>query len=631
MSNTNYPVAPLPVLAISGLFFMLCGIFAPGLQAQPNAQSPLGLNITSTVAWENEWMYVNIAHHSLAWFPNNTPVAWDQWYAKSDLQGNGYLKPGQTGTLAIVWGPDVAITDTFVLTWEGDATLGLDDQPQIFQATILNSQPGRIEFYVENQIFMFVEVSQNSVQNPLHNLRCVRKAHENLNQTFTPELLDLLRPFKVLRFMDQMETNNSKVVRYQDYTPENGLLQAPAGLDKLVELSNLVHADPWFCVPLLANDSFVLYMAHYIAQNLESGRTVRVELSNEVWNGIFDQHEQAANLARQLNLSNTGHNWEDAPAYYGFRSAQIHKIFRNVFAQYPNAPQLCTLVAWQNASTYFFENFILPNYQLASGNNAVPDAIAAAPYFGYSLGDPDKMAIVENWTLDQLFDQLQNGTYFPNEGTVLEPFSAYGDYQSLMQKWNIQHLIAYEAGQHLVGFGGAENNETLINLFNNANRDPRMKALYQKYFAAWRAAGGELMTMFSSHSAFGKYGSWGLKESLKQPLAQCPKLQAVLEYIENTPVSWNNCGFEYNTVSSNSAQNDKNQLLIYPNPAGNEIQLNFSGSLQIQTITGQTVLNLQQVIADHAISIAQLPNGIYICQGANTSGQFFVQKLLVQH
>ena len=47
-------------------------------------------------------------------------------------------------------------------------------------------------------------------------------------------------------------------------------------------------------------------------------------------------------------------------------------------------------------------------------------------------------------------------------------------------------LIAYEAGQHLVGVGGGENNDALTALFHQANADPRMGELYQAYLRGWQ-------------------------------------------------------------------------------------------------------------------------------------------------
>jgi hypothetical protein len=99
-------------------------------------------------------------------------------------------------------------------------------------------------------------------------------------------------------------------------------------------------------------------------------------------------------------------------------------------------------------------------------------------------------------------------------------------------------LVAYEGGQHLVGYGGAENNEKLTELFHAANRHPRMKQLYLDYLAGWKQSGGTLMAVFSSMGTYSKWGSWGLLEYHGQPPAEAPKYQAVLEFLHANARWW---------------------------------------------------------------------------------------------
>jgi len=87
--------------------------------------------------------------------------------------------------------------------------------------------------------------------------------------------------------------------------------------------------------------------------------------------------------------------------------------------------------------------------------------------------------------------------------------------------------VAYEAGQHLVGVGGGENNQELTKLLMAANRHPRMGQFYTRYLDAWRDAGGDLCGIFSSVGRFSKWGSWGLLEYYDD---DTPKFQAVLRW-----------------------------------------------------------------------------------------------------
>ena len=99
-------------------------------------------------------------------------------------------------------------------------------------------------------------------------------------------------------------------------------------------------------------------------------------------------------------------------------------------------------------------------------------------------------------------------------------------------------LIAYEGGQHLTGFYGAENNQTMEQIFHAANRHLRMKQIYLDYLAGWKQAGGTMFVIFSSMGKYSKWGSWGLMEYHGQPENSAPKYQAVIEFIEKDPRWW---------------------------------------------------------------------------------------------
>lgn len=99
--------------------------------------------------------------------------------------------------------------------------------------------------------------------------------------------------------------------------------------------------------------------------------------------------------------------------------------------------------------------------------------------------------------------------------------------KAVADKYGIK-LVCYEAGQHLVGVGGGENNEALTKLLIAVNRHPRMGAIYTKYLNAWRDLGGDLMCLFSSVASGSKWGSWGLLEGADEYTA--PKFNAVMEW-----------------------------------------------------------------------------------------------------
>jgi hypothetical protein len=121
-----------------------------------------------------------------------------------------------------------------------------------------------------------------------------------------------------------------------------------------------------------------------------------------------------------------------------------------------------------------------------------------------------------------LHDHLLNKG--PAGGALQEAYNGIKDYAELAQQKNLQ-LVAYEGGQHLVGYGGAENNQALTNLFIDANRDARMGAIYQEYLTQWYQLGGGLFSNFSDIASSSKWGSWGSLEYVDQ--TSSPKYDAL--------------------------------------------------------------------------------------------------------
>ena len=93
-------------------------------------------------------------------------------------------------------------------------------------------------------------------------------------------------------------------------------------------------------------------------------------------------------------------------------------------------------------------------------------------------------------------------------------------------------LICYEGGQHYVGAGSLENDATLMERLQSANRDPRMGQRYAEYLSMLEEEGIELFANFLHIEAWSQYGSWGVWEYQNQPLSEAPKGAAILDWLE---------------------------------------------------------------------------------------------------
>jgi hypothetical protein len=283
-------------------------------------------------------------------------------------------------------------------------------------------------------------------------------------------------------------------------------------VEYMVRLCNQLGVAPWFCLPHRATDDYVRQFARAVKAELKPSLRVYVEYSNECWNGQFQQARYCQEQGQKLGLS--GNAYEAQLRYYSQRSVEIFKIWEEVFG---GRDRLVRVLATQSANPWTGRTALA-----WKGAARQADAIAIAPYFGHRWGSPKTADKVAALTVDELMRALDEDV--AESRRHIEAYAAEAKRQGL-------ELLAYEGGQHLVGHGGAENNEQLMRLFHAANRHPRMKELYLANLRDWQAAGGRLHCVFSSMGRYSKWGSWGLLENAAQDAATVPKYQAIREYL----------------------------------------------------------------------------------------------------
>ena len=114
--------------------------------------------------------------------------------------------------------------------------------------------------------------------------------------------------------------------------------------------------------------------------------------------------------------------------------------------------------------------------------------------------------------------------------------------------------------------------DTITNLFEAANRNPRMGNIYSDFLERWRDAGGTVMNIFSSMGAFSQYGCWGLTENY-EGINVTPKYIATEGFQQaNTPAWW------LNTPA--------------PNPPAGKLMINFSDTAITGTCTFKQTFQL---------------------------------------
>jgi hypothetical protein len=205
---------------------------------------------------------------------------------------------------------------------------------------------------------------------------------------------------------------------------------------------------------------------------------------------------------------------------------EIFRIWEEVFG---SRERLVRVLSSQAANAYVSE-------QIVSWEDAYrhADALGIAPYVSFNVperGDELTAATVATWPVDQILDHVERASLPEAVRWMQANLKVAQDHQLA--------LVCYEAGQHLVGVGGGENNDRLTELLHEANAHPRMGQIYAAYYRAWEQSGGGLLCHFSSMGRWSKWGSWGLLQYYDDDPAQSPKARTTLQWAKHLGQSCN--------------------------------------------------------------------------------------------
>ncbi len=527
-------------------------------EAGTGASPRLGTNLRSLDDWSSQRPFLNLFKQARLWL-TQCDNAWDadcggRWETHEedqlDLDEQGWVRslpapeePGYSIATALLALPPTVPAERYVVLYDGQGSLRYRLGASRIDA---ESTPGRD--------LLEIDVSRGPVQiqitatdpagtgDYIRNLRLVREADEHLlaSERFNPVFLERTAPYEALRFMEWMKINASPIARWEQRSlPEQASWSGPAGVpyEVLVELSNRLQKPAWLNIPHQADDDFVRRLAELVRDRLDPGLKVYVEYSNEVWNSAFSQQSWIREQAQALWPESSSSDFTKVINWFGKRSAEVCTIWKDTFGS--EAGRVVCALGAQAANDWTARQAL----ECPLWTNGKPciehgiDAVAIAPYFGGYLGKPEYASELEDWTytsdggLDLLFQELSFGGQLgggPDGGGLLEAWRWIDRYASLAASNGLE-LLAYEAGQHLVGIRGVENNARITELFTGLNRDERMRVLYEQYLARWEDSGGGTLMHFSDIVTPGRYGSWGALEDVLQ--TQSPKYLALLDYL----------------------------------------------------------------------------------------------------
>jgi hypothetical protein len=523
---------------------------APPLAISKNS-IPCGINLAGIADWSEEIPFKDFVKIARPW--NN------ERSAGLSLDENGWVTSlGTEPSAEIAW--DAPISDPggdFVCLYDGEGDIEVDSPYHFIK--VRSESPGRIEFTIDEELrrrggrgFWSVAIRRTDPADHIRNIRVVKKEYESnyLSDPWNPDFIArVVDRFNTLRFMDWQATNGSPTAEWHEMKPKDYYTQTSCDTGKstsvsiewMVDLCNRTGSNGWFCIPHKASDDYVRRFAAYLRDHMDPDLKVYVEYSNECWNWQFGQTDYCHLQGVAQNLDPD--EWTAWRAFYAKRSVEIFHIFESAFAGRTDA--LVRVLASQGAyydMTGRVLNYVYPD---GTGKTAAThaDVLAIAPYFG---GDAHSQAGSGGWGLDELFAFLShqvNDAGAPGEGDTVRRWMIDNVEYFIKPNPNLR-LVAYEGGQHLLPLRNVGTEESplwqldqgKLELYRQAQADPRMKALYKQYLTRWREAGGHLFMAFSSVGNWGQYGYWGILPDY--PARSSAKYAGILEWINENPAWW---------------------------------------------------------------------------------------------
>jgi hypothetical protein len=341
-------------------------------------------------------------------------------------------------------------------------------------------------------------------------------AYERGDDIWNPQFIAELQGYALFRHMDTNAVNWSDISRWsqrkQADDPSNQEIYIDSGspssttgmaLEWQIDLCNRAGLDCWFTHPYLADDDYIQQQAQLIKDKLNPSAKIYIELSNEVWNCMFSQCEQAMEAGHEIGIG--GYN----QYYVGvnhemYRALQMYQIYEQVFGEGAMGSRVIRVFS-ESGNLDLTTQALKDVYTSSEWNPQQQsiDMIAMAPYIGSGVNGATEN--LERWK-NEVDDKVEDDIAYALSNHV--------------QAYDIPLFGCYEGGMHH---------------YENADEwasNPEAYDGYQYMLSEFFKAGmtGPI-TLYALHGKWDSGGAWGLYDHVGQSLGDAPKARAVKDFI----------------------------------------------------------------------------------------------------
>ncbi|NIJ07805.1 hypothetical protein FHS31_001415 [Sphingomonas vulcanisoli] len=461
----------------------------------------VGMNLGLVAYYNSEDAFADPVKSHGAPFVNNVPLAELPKISRDDGGHPIDTPAGTTLLFKIHDGTTPFVRGTYRCTispgWRVEGVLGSEVSQSGTKFTIVGHE-------LDKQVLQ-VNLTAEKNGAALTNLAC-RYPDVAADAMFRSDYLADMRPFRVIRFMDWMRTNNQPHQTWAIRPTPQSLNQIDNGvaLEHMVELANQLHSDPWFTLPWDADEEYYRNFATYVRDHLDPGLKAYVELSNEVWNDSFTQSKDATAKGEMLYPGVTDDKANDY--YYADRVRALMMIWGDVYkGQEKRIVRVMASQLWAQRGDQRLGHKDSWKYV---------DALAIAPYWGDVPNDiPGTGKARIDATLAKAPSYIDKVLRDAHDNKVMA--AKYG-----------LPVIAYEGGPGFNAFDPAMTKD-----MTDLLHDPRLYDLYMSFLRRWQKEIGGTLVLYQGIGN----GFWGHLDYTGQPLSDAPKMRAVVDFIHQLP------------------------------------------------------------------------------------------------
>lgn len=445
-------------------------------------------------------------------------------------------------------------------------------------------------------VFLKFTNTRRSSQDSLHSGITELKVHRpgyplSTNKIFTNEYINLCKSanfacyrfYNVQNIWDGEPVYPAKKTWNKRKTPYDASQRSMKNLngksdgwcwEYVTELASILNKDIWINIYMSADSDYVANLASFLKFRLNPEINIYVENSNEVWSPTQATHGPY-NKAEADNYKIT------FDQNYARRTVELSRWFAHVFGQNEINKRIRIILAGQHSYPGRSDNHY--NYIKSKFGEPKDFIYAASPalYFGSTKASATDPLVINDGMIEDINSQISNpqaSTYRLNHINKANQWGLVGG------------CTSYEGGPSLPEGGATTNlgNQIL------ANRTEKMKDVVKlNYLEGWKNLNGGLAMYFTLNSAYNRYGCWGITDDYTKPDRNF-KMQAIRDIIAAT--------------SSSVEENTTADLIVYPNPAEDFIEIANINPMLKHRVDGSSDIRLINVLGETVLTCAVNPN-----------------------